>query len=86
MIPKNITKIHIIQALTEIDRHDVPLGRESRVYDLVYHDKRYPPKYVISLANLFANGVELDSGLFITTMARTFLEQLGFTVQCGNHR
>ncbi len=60
MIPKNITKDHILAAIQKVDSQGIPAGRFSRKYILFYKGKDYPPKYVISLANLIANGRELD--------------------------
>lgn len=64
MIPKNITKDHILQALAEIDRVNVPPGRSSTKYLIEHEGKIYPPKYVISLANKFANGEVHSPQLF----------------------
>lgn len=86
MIPKNITSQHTLQALADIDRHGVPAQRQSTVYDLVHNDKRYPPKYVISLANLLANGEELDSECFGSNDARKLLERFGFTMRRKSDR
>jgi 5-methylcytosine-specific restriction protein B len=60
MIPENITKEHILSAITEIDKKGVPKGRHSSTYDLVYNGNSYPPKLVISIANRYANGEESD--------------------------
>ncbi len=60
MIPENITKTHIIKAIERIDEEGVPPNRKSKKYLLAYNGKYYPPKYVISLANKYANGRELD--------------------------
>lgn len=64
MIPSNIEKEHIIKAIREIESNGIPPGRNSRSFFLIYEGKRYPPKYVISLANKFANGEELDPSVF----------------------
>ena len=80
MIPKNIEMDHILRALKHIDKYDVPKKRQSRDYFLVFNNKLYPHKYVISMANKFANGVELDPIEFISIESRTFLKKLGFTV------
>ena len=64
MIPDNVKREHILQALAEIDRSGVPKGRQSRYFHLSYRGKTYPPKYVISLANKFTNGKELEPRLF----------------------
>ena len=60
MIPNNITKDHILAALEEIDKNGIPKDRISSAYNLVAAGKSYPPKYVISLANKYANGSELN--------------------------
>ena len=60
MIPKNIKKEHIIKAIEEIKRNGVSKRRNSKRSFLEFNKKHYPPKYVISLANKYANGKELD--------------------------
>jgi 5-methylcytosine-specific restriction protein B len=55
-IPKNITSEHIVQAINKIEGEGVPSDGGSQYYDLLYQGKRYPPKLVVSYANLFANG------------------------------
>ncbi|MCM2466684.1 DUF3883 domain-containing protein [Methanoculleus oceani] len=55
-IPSNIQREHILRAITEIKEQGCPPHNKSTKYDLIYLGKRYPPKYVISLANEFANG------------------------------
>ncbi len=81
MIPDNITKEHIEQAIAYIDENGVPQNRSSSVYLLNHKEKNYPPKYVISIANKFANGEELDAEKF-TGGRRTnnFLKQRGFII------
>jgi len=79
-IPRNITREHVLQALKEIDEKGVPEGKASRTWFLLYGEKRYPPKYVISLANKYANGYELSSSEFITRESVSYLSRLGFEV------
>lgn len=82
MIPPNITKKHILQAVQEIESKGlIPPNRESVNYDLFYNNKRYPPKYVISIANKFANEHELKSTEFDAIDAKTFLSKLGFEIK-----
>lgn len=60
-----IKREHILAAIQEIEAN--PLlrkGRASSTYDLIYGGKDYPPKLVISIANRYATGVELDSNTF----------------------
>jgi len=81
MIPKNIQRSHILKAITEIDRKNIPSRRRSKKYVLEYKGKDYPPKYVISLANKYANNVELDSSEFSGGYeTNSFLRKLGFDV------
>ena len=41
----------INQALQYIDTNGVPPGYGSKAYDLIVNGKKYPPKYVVALAN-----------------------------------
>lgn len=60
-IPSSIETFDIQRAMQHIDKHvpRYPRKRESIAYDVHYRRKIYPPKYVLLLANLFANGNEL---------------------------
>ncbi len=58
MIPK-LQREHVERALQHIDAKGVPPGRDSRKFYLVVNDRRYPPKYVLSLASYYACGREL---------------------------
>lgn len=42
--------------------------------------KSYPPKYVLSIANCYANGVELNPEEFRISKARRYLTEMGFTI------
>lgn len=55
-----ITKENILQAIQEIDENGIRNGRHSSTYDVIYEGKKYPPKLLISIANRFATGKELD--------------------------
>ena len=81
MIPKNIAREHLLKAIDEVETHGVPQNRESTRYDLVFEGKTYSPKYLVSLANTWANGEELDATTFMPTEARLFLLDLGFEVR-----
>jgi hypothetical protein len=81
MIPQNIKSEHIIQAIEEVERSGIPKDRSSDGYDLEYNKRYYPPKYIISLANKYANGNELDHSEFSGgSEANNFLESLGFDI------
>lgn len=82
MIRGNITREHILKAIKEIDNRGVPEGRSSRKFLLEYEGKEYPPKYVISLANKYANDHELDSEEFSGGKeSNEFLRSRGFTIK-----
>lgn len=81
MIPTNITKKHILNAIADIDENGVVKGRDSRKYHLVYHGNHYPPKYVVSLANMRANGEMLPPCEFSGGQeTNDFLRQYGFEI------
>lgn len=82
MIPRNITRDHVVRALQELDVTGVAAGRRSRRFALEYQGRHYPPKLVISIANRYANGVELSSTVFSGgDESNRFLEALGFVVR-----
>jgi hypothetical protein len=81
MIPSNIEREHILKAIEEIDSNGVPPRRESRDYYLIFKGRRYPPKYVVSLANKFANRRKLKSSRFTGGQeTNNFLRRLGFEI------
>ena len=84
MIPRNIIREHVIKALEEIDASTIPPGRQSTKFVLVFEGRRYPPKYVISLANKFVKGEELRPSTFGGGQeTNNFLKRLGFDIK-GN--
>jgi len=81
MIPKNIKREDILKAIDEVEKVGVPEGRSSKKFLLEYDGKFYPPKYIISLANKYANGIELDSSEFGGGKeTNDFLRVLGFNI------
>lgn len=83
-IPNNITKEHLILAIKKIDEEGIPTGGKSQYYDVIVHGKTYPPKLVVSYANIFANGEELDRTSFrggLDTPCFNLLTENGFTIQ-----
>ena len=80
-IPKNLNRESILQAIKEVDRDGFPPDRQSRKWDVLYENNKYPPKYLISLANKFLNGVELSPKKFSGgPEANEFLKDLRFTI------
>ena len=80
MIPRNIKSEQILKAVAEIDQYGVPPNRGSVHYDLVIKQNSYPPKYVISIANKYANGSELLPNSFNAVEAKVYLSRLKFQV------
>ncbi len=64
MIPKEITREHVLAALARIKLEGVPRGRDSRGYLLRHGDRTYPPKYAVALAAEIATGQLLPSDVF----------------------
>ena len=63
-VPK-LKKQDIIDALKFIDETGVPKHNESTRYMLVTEDgKKYPPKYVLVVADHLANGTEISLANF----------------------
>ena len=84
VLPDNIRKENVLEAIYEIDREGVQASAQSVYYDLVYNNKYYPPKLVLSLANKYANGNELNRKLFDggeNTTAFKLLRDLGFAIE-----
>lgn len=80
MIPKNINEKHIKKAISEILKNEIPSVRKEVHYSLVVNGVSLPPKYIISIANIYANGIELDSNKFISDEAMAYLVKKGFVI------
>jgi len=81
VIPSNITREHIIEAIRQTKRNGVRHHRESVRWSLLYDGEQFPPKYVVSLANKFANDRELDPLQFSGgNETNSFLRGLGFDI------
>src|SRR5690606_7254171 len=63
-IPKNISSEHLLKAISKIDKEGIPKDGASQYYDVLFNGKIYPPKIIVSYANIFANGTELDRSTF----------------------
>jgi predicted HNH restriction endonuclease len=80
LIPDGIEETHLELAIQEITKNGIPVSRKSVHYDYLHGNKRYPPKYVISLAAKYAFGNELPSNDFNAVRARDYLRSRGHTV------
>ena len=80
-IPK-LKKQNIIDALKFIDEKGVPDHNASVKYTLVSGDgKKYPPKYVVAVADHLANGTDISTTGFNAVEAKNYLEGQGFTIE-----
>ena len=80
-IPK-FKKEYVIEALKYIDENGVPFHNQSTKYELVTDDgKRYPPKYVVAIADHLANGTDISTDGFNAAEAKSFLEGQGFSIE-----
>ncbi|MCM1089275.1 MAG: AAA family ATPase [Butyrivibrio sp.] len=80
-IPK-IAKQDIINALKYIDANGVPFHNQSTKYELVTEDgKRYPPKYVVAVADHIANGADISTDEFNAVEAKSYLEGHDFIIE-----
>jgi len=62
----------------------VPPDADSTTYDLIFGERRYPPKLVLSLACKHASGEEFDRGAFVggeKSPAFRVLRELGFHIE-----
>ena len=81
-IPKNLTKQDILDAIQYIDNNGIPEKNKSTKYELVIDsDKKYPPKYIIAVANHLVNNVGISSEEFNAVEAKNFLEGMNFTIE-----
>ena len=80
-IPK-LKKENVIEAIKFIDKNGIPPQYQSTQYDLISEDnKKYPPKYVIAVANHIENKTEITTDSFNADEAKKALEKLGFHIE-----
>ncbi|WP_240676172.1 McrB family protein [Botryobacter ruber] len=82
-LPTNIRREHILNAIKKIDIEGIPPQAHSSTYDVDFNGKKYPPKLVVSYANIYANGDKLDRKTFdggLNTECFEMLEENGFTI------
>lgn len=80
-IPLNITENDILKAVRDINPSAIPPRRFYTKYYLVVDGNKYPPKYVLSNANQYANGQALALDGFTARQAVDYLTKLGFQVE-----
>ena len=80
----NIGKENIYAALKYIDANGVLPGYKSKIYDLAFEGKMYPPKYVVAVARYLKDGSRIDTSDFNAVEARNFFEGNGFEISTRN--
>jgi copper chaperone CopZ len=81
MIPRQIKSEHVVAAISEIKAVGTLPSRNPRRYFVAYKGKRYPPKYLVSLAAKHAIGRELRPSEFNGGKeTNKVLSKLGFEV------
>lgn len=80
-IPKGILSKHIVAAIRNVIKNGIPKQRNSKRYFLKYSGKNYPPKYILSIANIYANNSECLPSDFNAIQAKDFLIRLGFEIR-----
>ena len=72
----------VIPTLKFIDEKGVPDHNASVKYALVSGaGKKYPPKYVVAVADHLANGTDISTTGFNAVEAKNYLEGQGFTIE-----
>ncbi len=79
MTYKKLTKENILEALDYIDKNGVPEKNVNKKYEMVI-EERYPPKYVVSVANYLTNGTDISDDTFNSIEANNLLKSLGFEI------
>lgn len=78
----NLSKQDIIEAIKYIDTNGVLEKNRSVKHELVLENgKKYPPKYVIAVAEHITYGCEIDVSGFTTDDAINFLKKRGFCIE-----
>ena len=76
------SKDSILSALKFLDEHGIPDKHKSTQYELISSDdKKYPPKYVIAVANHIENGGEIVTTGYNAVEAKNYFESHGFKIQ-----
>ena len=81
-IPGNLTKQDIFDSLKYIEENGIPDKNKSTKYELIDElGKKYPPKYIIAVANHLANSADISTEDFNAVEAKNLLERLNFVIE-----
>lgn len=90
-IPKYLTCSKVPQALRQIAAQGLPPQQDSTDYCLVFENKHFAPKTVVSITHLLQTGQELPVGYFHGGRpTNNWLRKCGYEVikcpcHCGGH-
>ncbi len=80
-VPK-VEEKYIEEAVKYIDENGVPWHNASTKYELVWENgNKYPPKYVLAVANHLQNGVDTDVSTYNAVDAKNYLLSKGYDIQ-----
>lgn len=86
---KNLTEKNIMDALLYIDKNGVPDKNKSTQYELISKEgKKYPPKYVIAVAEHIAYGTDINTNNeeYNSISANNYLRKNGFIVEAKQEK
>lgn len=78
-----VTKEAVIHAISDIDKNGIPKNANSSTYDVLYDNKRYPPKLIMEYAYKYSTGTQISRKDFEggnKTICFNRLRELGFTI------
>ena len=80
---ENFSKENIIKSIRKINENGLHVLHDSKYYDVLYMDKKYPPKPTMSLVGEMVTGLKVNTTDFFGnegTPAFKKLEELGFNI------
>ena len=81
MIPKRISRNHLLEAAQIIDREGIPERRKSTRYNVLVSGKKYPPKYLIAVASKLATGKMISTQDYSGGLeSNSFLRMRGLSI------
>ncbi|MBQ8325567.1 MAG: AAA family ATPase [Lachnospiraceae bacterium] len=84
---QNMSKEDIIHAIEYIDKNGVPAKYTSSKWDLVMENgSKYPPKYVLAVAENISYGTEIDVSKFTAEDAKIYLKKRGFLIEAKQEK
>jgi len=82
MIPANIQRQHMLRVIKDIQAGhlEVPPSQRSTRFCLDHDGFHYPPKYIVRMANIHANGEELWTH-YGGNETNSFCQSRGFRIE-----